>query len=309
MTDARWFSADWLDSKRLRPLVAPFLERVERALAHDRLPHALLLAGPAGLGRELLAVDIATRLVSPMSPDGEDSAEFDSAARRVRSGHHPDVVLVSGEGRKGVIRIAAIRRVVDEAPGRPFEGRHRVWILNGVDSGTFPAEPANAFLKVLEEPPEHVRFILLAANPQSVLATIRSRCSSLVLPGVVAASVFAATDSSIPPEIAGHVNDGSALTELVQAANRGLPMVLGGDRQAAISLATVMGAEKNGIEVVAAVALELAADPDLGELREHYAGLAAELIGSQRTISTFALRPDRQLLASFLKWGSGRGAV
>ena len=306
MNDDRWFPAEWLDGQRLRTLVAPTLARVEAAMARDRLPHALLLAGPEGLGRELLAVEIAAKLI--VGPSCVSEAN-ESAIRRVRAGNHPDVVLIHGEGRKGVIRIASIRRVVDEAPGRPFEGAHRVWILNGADAGRFPAEAANAFLKVLEEPPKHVRFLLLAANPQSVLTTIRSRCSCLSLPGIVAASASTHNDTGVPPELTQNEDDGTPIAELVQMATRELPAVMVGDHRAAISLATVMGEQSGGLEIMAAAALELATSRDAGESGERYAGLAAELLESERITKTLALRPERQLLASLLRWGCGVDVV
>jgi len=306
MSETSWFADGQLDRERLGRLVAPVLERVERAMTSDRLPHALMLAGPPGLGRELLAIDIATRLVCGV----EALASIpESVARRVRRGTHPDVMIIRGEGRKSVIRIASIRRVIDEAPGRPFEGACRVWIVDGAEPGLLPTEAANAFLKVLEEPPDHVRFILLAANVQAVMPTIRSRCSTLVLPGRVAAKAGVDDDDGVPPEI-GTVPEGGAETgELVAAATRGLELTMRRDLQAAISLATIMGAQTNGLEIVAAAALELAADPENADLRESYAGLAAEVLASQRAVSSLALRPDRQLLASLLRWSGGADSI
>jgi len=191
----RWWDSAALDRERWGELVAPALERLTSARDRDRLPHAVLLVGPAGLGRELAAVEAAVLLTC-----GGMSAPWGSGgcASRVRDGVHPDVQAVLPAGAKQIIKIAQIREIVKSAAGRPYEGDRRVWILDGVEAGHFGAEAANAFLKVLEEPPEHVVFILLAANPMAVLSTIRSRCQQLALPGNLAMAHSLADDTPLP---------------------------------------------------------------------------------------------------------------
>jgi len=287
-----------LDRHRWGPLVDGILERVAAAVKHQRFPHAVLFSGPEGLGRELVAVETATMLVC----EGCDTPYcVHPDARRVRLGVHPDVVVLSGEGRKQIIKIDTIRRVVEDAPGRPFEGRSRVWIIDSVDARQFPPESANAFLKVLEEPPQHVRFLLLAANPQSALPTIRSRCSQVLLPGTVAAA-SRLDDSGVPPEIAHRAESGQPVAELMAVSRSGLTDVLEGDDAAAIRLATMLGEQENGLEIVAAAACELAAETGHDERAGACASLAAELLRIDRLTRSLGMRPARQMLSILLRW-------
>jgi DNA polymerase III delta prime subunit len=292
------YSEAALDRRRWGPLVDPALRRVAAAIARDRFPHALLFSGPPGLGRELAAVETAAMLVC----SGCDEPYCESpAARRVRSGIHPDAVILRGEGKKQIIKINTIRRIVEDAPGRPFEGQCRVWVVDSVDARQLPPESANAFLKVLEEPPPHVRFVLLAANPQAALPTIRSRCAEIVLPGTVAAADRIAVEG-VPPEIAHRGEKGEPVAELIVQARRGLAAVLEGDEGAAIRLATVLGAQENGFEIVASAACELAGEPDQEERAAACIGLAAELLHTDGLTRSLALRPVRQMLSVLLRW-------
>ncbi len=191
----RWWEIEIDDGERWRELVEPALERLLSARDRDRLPHALLLVGPPGLGRELAAVEAAVLLVC----EGVEGPWSESScSARVREGLHPDVEAVLPTGAKQIIKIEQIREIVDSAASRPYEGLRRVWILDGVEAGRFGTGAANAFLKVLEEPPEHVIFILLAANPMAVLPTIRSRCQQLTLPGSVAVARRLSGDRLLP---------------------------------------------------------------------------------------------------------------
>ena len=209
---ARWWQPSRLDRERWAEVVEPVVERVASACRRQRLPHALLLIGPAGLGRELAAVETAALLTCAQRSEASRERWCACAGcQRVRAGIHPDVAAVLPQGASQQIRIDQIRAVVEAAPGRPFESTRRVWILDGVEAGRFGAEAANAFLKTLEEPPAHVRFVLLAANPDAVLPTIRSRCQQLALPNAVAiAQCFG--ELQVPPELTEPVPAETATT-------------------------------------------------------------------------------------------------
>ena len=298
------FPGPMVDRERWGVSVDRVLARVVLAMEKDRFPHALLLVGPEGLGRELAAQEIAIMLVSAENP--RPFAEG-PVADRIRNGTHPDVVVPQGEGAKGLIKIEAVRDVVKQAPGRPFEGRHRVWIIDGVDRRLEPAA-ANAFLKVLEEPPAHVRFLLLAANPQAVLPTIRSRCARMMMPGIVGSSEVLG-EGKAPPEVAVWVDRDPEAAEVFESGVKGLQRVLRGDVQTAIRLSTVFGAVNGGVELLAAAALELAAGGASWEGSEACAGIAADLLSAERPTRILGLRPERQILTCLLKWGTGRGGI
>ena len=218
---------------------------------------------------------------------------------RVRGGLHPDVVAVTPEDDSREIKIEQIREIVDSAPGRPFEGLRRVWILDGVEATRLTPKAANCFLKVLEEPPDHVRFLLLAAKPEAVLPTIRSRCQQLTLPGPAAIARHLGVEG--PPGLAAAALDGLEVgphAERVRAALRG---ALGGEVRELLRLPQLLPDDLVSTEVVAAVALDEAAARD-DELASELVRLAGELVAVERQVMALRLSRDRQLLACLLRW-------
>lgn len=299
-----WWEDEVLDRDRLRPFADPVLERVARATEVGRFPHALLLAGPVGLGRELAAVEIAAMLACS---GGDRPWRDGSCADRVRHGSHPDVVAVLPQGASQQIRIDQVREIVDGAASRPYEGEHRVWILDGVEAGHFVPAAANAFLKVLEEPPAHCRFLLLASNPGAVLPTIRSRCQQLSLPGP--AEVADRLGVTVSAGLARAVLAGLDLTEAVEAVKGALRQAFRGEVKDLLCLPQLVPPEILGTELVAAVALEQAAEPDGSDEGEELARLAADLLAVERRATSLNLTADRQLIAALLRWYRGLPGV
>jgi DNA polymerase-3 subunit delta' len=291
-----WWGDAALDRARWQALVEPVLERVGRALDSGRFPPGLLLAGPPGLGRELAAVEIAVRLVCAearsMWSDGP-------CCGRVRGGHHPDVVAVMPTDESREIKIEQIREIVDSAPGRPFEGLRRAWILDGVEATRLTPKAANCFLKVLEEPPDHVRFLLLAAKPEAVLPTIRSRCQQLTLPGPAAIARHLGVGG--PRGLAVAALDGLEVEPHVERVRAALRSALDGEVRDLLRLPQLLPDELVSTEVVAVVALEEAAASD-DDLAAELVRLAAELVAVERQVMALRLSRDRQLVACLLRW-------
>jgi hypothetical protein len=301
VSDPTWFSDAALDRSRWGELVEAFLQRIALARDRDRFPHALLLVGPRGLGRELAAVEAAVMLAC----DGEpDPWSVSSCAERVRSGSHPDVRAVLPQGKARKIKIDQIREIADEASARPYEAQCRVWILDGVESAGLVPAAANAFLKTLEEPPGHVRLLLLADNPGAVLPTIRSRCQQLSLPG---AAVVAGGDlgEGVPPELAAQVLAGVKLDGVLAEVRSALEAGISGELRHLLRLPYLVGDKINPFEVVAAVATEMAtAGPD-AERSEDFIRLAADLLATDRRRRALNLSSDRQLVSCLLRWFQG----
>ncbi len=137
-------------------------------------PHALLLEGAVGSGRRTLAGQLAAAAVCreeqfATRPCGRCAACVKTA--------HPDITRLGGEG--SPLTVDAIRRVREEAFVLPNEAAYRVVIL--ADAQTMTVQAQNALLKILEEPPAHVLFILTCDNRTALLETIRSRCVCLAL--------------------------------------------------------------------------------------------------------------------------------
>ena len=164
-----------------------------RAVARDTLPPALLLAGPAGVGKRRVAVAVASA-INCLDPVTGGALERDAcgkcaACTRIERGVHPDVVLLE-PGDTGTIKIEAVRDVIDRAGFRPFEGRRRVVVIDEADALVSQAQ--NALLKTLEEPPSASSFMLVSSLPDALLATVRSRCPRLRFGPLPVADVAAA---------------------------------------------------------------------------------------------------------------------
>ena len=153
-----------------------------RALGQGRLPPALLLSGPEGVGKRTLAIEAARGLLCDKGP-GEPCNTCRTCDRTAR-GIHPDLIVVEPETATGflareTIKIEHIRDAVREILGLPFEARARVVILN--DAHAMTEQAMNALLKALEEPPATSHLVLVTASPRALLPTIRSRCQTLQL--------------------------------------------------------------------------------------------------------------------------------
>jgi DNA polymerase-3 subunit delta' len=170
-------------------------DRVEghlaNALRQQRLAHALLFLGQAGVGRERCATLLARGLLCEALtlPFGCGSC---GPCRRVDAGSHPDVhkVLTEAtavsrglrepEGKRQPskeIRVDQVRELVRLMRLKPYEGRSRVAIV--VDAHLLNANAANALLKTLEEPGDSSYLVLVAPHERAVLPTIASRCQRI----------------------------------------------------------------------------------------------------------------------------------
>ena len=150
------------------------VDLLRRELVSDRVAHAYLFTGPAGVGKRRAAMVLAMSL-NCLDPAGDGSPCGICRSCRELSADppvHPDVMVVEPEGR--FIKTEQMRTVQTEVYARPSEGRTRVIIID--EAERLNAEAGNRLLKVLEEPPAYARFILLTRNPAGVLPTILSRC-------------------------------------------------------------------------------------------------------------------------------------
>jgi DNA polymerase III subunit delta' len=183
----------------------PTVRHLREAIAADRLPHAMILAGPRGAGKYTLAIMLAQAIncLQPTETGGlpdlcgicsnctrigqaaqldarvdeaiaarEELREVDKKETRILIQTHPDVLVIPPDPPQLLIKLGQVRSVIREIYRMPAEAQRAVYIFT---SASFMKEAANSLLKILEEPPEHASIFLLAENLGDLLPTIRSR--------------------------------------------------------------------------------------------------------------------------------------
>ena len=147
--------------------------------ADSRMPHALLLGGPPGIGKQQFALALAQYMMCERPVSGTACGECRQCGFN-RAGTHPDLKLVVPEERGRQIRIDQVREVVEFLSHTAQQGGYKVTVIRPAEAMNINA--ANALLKSLEEPTGNTLLILIADSPSMLLATIRSRCQIVTFP-------------------------------------------------------------------------------------------------------------------------------
>lgn len=144
---------------------------------NDHISHSYIVASASETER----IRMTTELAAAMLCEGESVRPCCQCrnCRKVFQGVHPDVLFVEPDGssKTPVIKVEQIRQIAATAYILPSEASRKVYILRQSDSMNFNAQ--NAFLKLLEEPPQSAAFLLAVSNPGALLPTVRSRCELL----------------------------------------------------------------------------------------------------------------------------------
>jgi DNA polymerase-3 subunit delta' len=192
------------------------VESLRSAIAAGRLPHAIILSGPAGAGKYTLALLLSMTIECERQPRDlwsngqalagfcghcsncvriaaaanledqvaaavaarEELRETDKKETRVLIQPHPDVLILPPDPPQLLIKLGQIRTVIQRAHYLPAEAPRRIFILTAAN---MMKEAANSLLKILEEPPDTVHIFILAENVGELLPTIRSRCATVRL--------------------------------------------------------------------------------------------------------------------------------
>jgi Cdc6-like AAA superfamily ATPase len=136
-------------------------EHLRSILNSQKIPHALLFAGPRGGGKKNAAHQFVAALLQT----------------KKNIENHPDVHLFYPEGKTGMHPVSAIRKLIEDAALSPFEAQWKTFLLHEAEK-MLPTS-SNALLKILEEPPPQTVILLLSDHPERLLPTILSRCQTI----------------------------------------------------------------------------------------------------------------------------------
>jgi DNA polymerase-3 subunit delta' len=161
----------------LTDVIPPFygnahvIARLYQQIERGRLPHTMIFTGPDGVGKRTCAIRVAQMLNCRAAEDAPCGVCSD--CRKIENGLHSDVQMLTLEEGASQIKIEQVRSLRSSLEFEPLEGLAKVYVIEPAERLTLAA--ANALLKVLEEPPPATYFVLVTANSQELLATIRSR--------------------------------------------------------------------------------------------------------------------------------------
>ena len=171
----------------------------------------ILITGPSGIGRRTLALRFAQSLNCNKSPLPGQPCRICPTCKRIEQMQHPDLAIVMAE-REGVrLKIDQVRELQHSLSLAPYEARYRVALILRFEEAQ--SSTANAMLKTLEEPPEHVVVILTANSAENLLPTIVSRCEVLRLRSMSMdeTAIGLQTIKGVPKDLSerlSHISDG-----------------------------------------------------------------------------------------------------
>lgn len=187
------------------------IKALQNALDKGRLHHAYLLTGTRGVGKTTIARILAKSLNCENSNHGDPCGVCQSC-RDIDAGRFVDLLEIDAASNTGIDNI---REVLENAQYVPTAGKYKVYIIDEVHMLSKSA--FNAMLKTLEEPPEHVKFILATTDPHKVPITVLSRCLQFVLRNLTLQQINAHLIDILKTEQI--IYEPTAITLLAKAAN------------------------------------------------------------------------------------------
>lgn len=146
-------------------------EKVLSQIENDRLPHAVIIEGEKGLGRHIFAKFLS---LAVLCSENRKPCYKCQSCHLGEVGSHPDITVVAPEDKKKNIAVGQIRELRQSAFVKPHFSNRRVFIIDKAE--TMNLQSQNTLLKILEEPPYGVYFILITESAKALLETVLSRC-------------------------------------------------------------------------------------------------------------------------------------
>src|SRR3989338_912041 len=185
---------DELDSEGAR-------ETLKKIVSSGNIPHAFLFSGPKGIGKTSAArilakiVNCESRTPALRGPGKFEPCNQCGQCISISKGTNVDVIELDAASHRGIDYVRTLRDAVKLAPAN---SRKKVYIID--EAHMLTTEASNALLKTLEEPPEHVMFILATTNPEKLIDTIRSRTTNIVFKKASNQEIFERLDKVLTNE-------------------------------------------------------------------------------------------------------------
>lgn len=195
-----------------------FAENIEG----NKLPHAIIIEGDRGSGRYSFALNVAA---ATLCTDFEKPCGCCKNCRQIFEGVAPDVSTVGLSDDKATISVDAVRFIKNGAQSVPVEGDLKFYIIRDADKMTVQAQ--NALLKILEEPPSFVVFILISENVNLLLSTIRSRACVFRMQRFEDAELAEYVVSVSPNAQSLRKSDEAAFNRIIKSSNGCIGRALG----------------------------------------------------------------------------------
>lgn len=272
------------------------------ALDHDRLHHAYLFSGTRGVGKTTLGRILANCLNCEQSVSSSPCGVCD-CCNDFSNGSFIDLIEVDAASRTGV---DDMRQLLENANLRPSMGRFRVYLIDEVHM--LSTSSFNALLKTLEEPPEHVKFILATTDPKKVPVTVLSRCLQFHLKNIPSETIRDQLKEILGNE--GITAEVEALELIARAADGSLRDALsitdqaishGGGELTAVSVSEMLGTARTD-EVASILELIVAGDrkgviqftQEMASQAVNYSDLLASLQRAIHAMSMFKVTKQIQ---------------
>lgn len=162
------------------PWQQPIRDRLQQQIEQQRIPHAMLLHGPAGTGKGVFAAALSQQLLCSSPNSHGYACGACASCKLMAASTHPDLIQLQPEAGKAILAVDQVRAMVEEFAFTPQIGARKVVVLQPAESMNISA--ANSLLKTLEEPPGEAVMLLISHAPAQLLPTIRSRCQQIAFP-------------------------------------------------------------------------------------------------------------------------------